>query len=84
MEQELTVQQASAELGIKVGSVRKAYRQGRLVARRLGDAATWSVLLIDPASVEHYRAVHLGGVTRPRCAECNARRAALQAGGTPA
>lgn len=84
MEQELTVQQASAELNIKLGTVRKAYRHGRLAGRRLGDASTWSVLLISADSVRHYREAHLGKVGfRGRCAECDARREALK-GGTPA
>jgi len=59
---ELTVQQASAELGIKRGSVRKAFRTGRLEGRRIGDASQprWSVLLLTRESVERYRRLHLG------------------------
>lgn len=83
MDQELTVQQASSELGIKLGSVRKAFRHGRLAGRRLGDVSTWSVLLLDPASVKHYREAHLGKAgARGRCAECDARRDALKGGAT--
>lgn len=75
MEHELTVQQASKELGIKLGTVRKAFRHGHLWGRRLGDAATWSVLLLDPASVQHYREAHLGKPgASGRCPECDARR----------
>jgi hypothetical protein len=62
---EITVHEASKALGIKPGSVRKAFRLGRIEGRRLAARPGWSFLVLSRSSVEDYRRNYLGR-TGPR------------------
>jgi hypothetical protein len=56
----LMTHEVSQQLGIKQGTVRRAFRDGLLDGRVLEPVQGWRILLITPASVEAYRAEHLG------------------------
>lgn len=62
----LTAREAATALGLSPVTVRRAFREGYLTGVRIGRSEGWSVIFIDPASLDSYREHHLGRVGRPR------------------
>jgi len=69
---DLSVHEAAESLGLSPVTVRKALREGRLRGRRIMERPGWSILVVDEASVEEYRRVHLGRHGKPsrKCLDC--------------
>lgn len=61
----MTTGEVARDTGLSPVTVRRLFREGRLTGQRIVDGH-WTVIFIDPSSVEDYRRTSLGRRGGPR------------------